>query len=193
MGKTYNNPDWNNISDKEQGYLVGLFIGDGYSLYEPNRHYRVEFCLNGEADIEIVEYLKELLNRLTINYCTVLDKRSKGIRIVISSSKIMYEYLRQKVKDFHNGSSFNRDFRLGLISGFIDAEGYVVGYKRLISLCQKDGSILNQINKYIALENIKTLPVKEYDNGPGLKIWRMNITVKFKTLPHISQKVKNRL
>lgn len=173
--------------------MVGLFIGDGYSLYESNRHYRVEFCLNGEADIEIIKYLKELLDRLTINYCKVLDKRSKGIRIVISSSKIMYEYLRQKVKDFHNGSTFNRDFRLGLISGFIDAEGYVGRKKKQISVSQKDGDILNQINEYIALENIKTLPMKEFNNRPGLKIWRMYITVKFKTLPHISQKVKNRL
>jgi len=42
----------NNLDDKEVGYLIGFFIGDGYS-YIHNRHYVVEFYFNSINDKQI--------------------------------------------------------------------------------------------------------------------------------------------
>lgn len=42
------------ISQKKLGYLVGFFIGDGYSNYnKKNRHYNVEFYFNSLRDKEM--------------------------------------------------------------------------------------------------------------------------------------------
>ena len=42
-----------NISNKEVGYMVGLLAGDGYLIYDKkSRHYHVEFYLNSERQVQ---------------------------------------------------------------------------------------------------------------------------------------------
>jgi hypothetical protein len=48
-----------NLSEKEKGYLVGLYLGDGYAVYsKKSRHYDAEFCLNSvkDCDMQSVEH-----------------------------------------------------------------------------------------------------------------------------------------
>ncbi len=38
------------LTDSEKGYLMGFFLGDGYSYYDKKyRHYVVEFYLHSET------------------------------------------------------------------------------------------------------------------------------------------------
>mgnify|MGYP002401761942 CR=1 FL=1 len=47
-----------NISSKDIGYMIGLFIGDGYKIHA-DRHYQVEYYLNSERDTDII-YIKDI-------------------------------------------------------------------------------------------------------------------------------------
>jgi len=108
----------NNLDDKEVGYLIGFFIGDGYS-YIHNRHYVVEFYFNSINDKQIINYIKYLLEKIGLNPFKVKDKRFNSLRIKVNSKKFWFLVKRKIVK---LNQIKNKNYLIGFISGFIDSE-----------------------------------------------------------------------
>lgn len=175
-----------NLSSKELGYLIGLFIGDGYSFYSKNdRHYSVEFYLNSLEDKDIINNVLNLFHRINLNCLVSKDKRYNVIRIRINSKELM-KIFNQRVLEFKENKRLSKDYKIGLISGFIDAEGYVK--KGEIVLTQKDKKTLENFRMLVPSLTKKFWSCKNY-NGKG-RIWRLRISTKFKYVPHNSYKVK---
>jgi intein-encoded DNA endonuclease-like protein len=176
--------DTKNLSQKELGYLIGLYIGDGYSNYnKKDRHYRVDFYLNSIKDQDIMKNLIILLKRLCLNPFVFKDKRCNMNRIRVNSKKFMI-FVEKMSKKF---ISLNKDYKMGLLSGFIDAEGYVT--KGEIMVTQKNKYIINHFKKISESLNVFRKLWKSTNNKSGGYVWRLRISTKFKYLLHNSYKV----
>jgi hypothetical protein len=176
------------LSQKELGYLVGLYLGDGYAYYnKKDRHYTVEFYLNSERDTDIKIYVLGLLKIEGCNVFVRKDSRFNCVRIRIHSKRL-YELFTKKTVDFYSKCPADKDNCLGLISGFIDAEGNV-GNGNLV-VTQKDKKtleIFERICKNLGLD-VRLWACK--NNGGRGEIHRLRISTELKLLPHNSMKVK---
>lgn len=176
-----------NITKKELGYLIGLFIGDGYSNYNKNdRHYRVEFHLNSERDGDILNYINEILFKLKLNFFVRKDKRCNSIKTYLNSKEFMI-FINEEVKKIKK-KKLTKDYRLGLLSGFIDSEGSVK--RGTITVTQKNKKIINFFKKILKQFDIegKLYWSKGYARGTG--VWRLRIPIRFKYLSHNSCKIE---
>src|SRR3989344_1540021 len=105
------------IGKKELGYIIGLYIGDGYSNYNrKDRHYTVEFTLNSVRDTDIVSYLLDLLILLGLNPFLIKDKRYKAVKIKVNSKDFMHFILECVDKLDRKEIDKDKDYMLGLIS-----------------------------------------------------------------------------
>ena len=103
------------------------------------------------------------------------------------SSKSFFEIIKEHRLAFMDFLS-DKEYALGLISGFIDAEGYVD--KSNLTVCQKDKAILELISEILNQYEIKnSFYASRNSVYPGI-VWRLRISTSFKYLPHNSCKVK---
>ncbi len=179
------------LSKKEQGYLVGLFIGDGYSHHDKNnRHYNVDFYLNSVRDKDIIRYLIKLLTASNFNASLFKDKRFNALRVRVSSKQLMGT-LDSNMKNFLKDAVSDKGFLMGAVSGFIDAEGYVDNGEIVVT--QKDKDVLESI-KYAC--EILDIPLRKFwsfkDYRAGGEIWRLRISTQIRKHNHNSCKL-NRL
>lgn len=183
-----NLPEFTNISEKEKGYLLGLFLGDGYaSYYEKEKRHRIDFTLNSIKDKDIQEYLILILKKANLSHCLVKDKRFNANYIRISGHSFFF-YLHELSNAFSsNLRFFNKDFLLGVLSGFIDAEGCI--YNGTILITQKSGLTIKRMQDICKIFGINCT-LKEKKNYPEGYIWRGFVSTSFKYLPHVSQKVR---
>ena len=185
-------PVFGNLSEKEKGYELGLFIGDGYLYYNKNdRHYSVEFYLNSLKDLDIQAQLIHILTKLGFIPGVFKDPRFNANRIRVHS-KLFLAFIKEQLEKFklhstHLRRSFRLDFLLGVISGFIDAEGHLA--HGTIFIAQKDGAIMRAMQSICEILNIKCA-IWETRNTPSGYIWRGRISTSFKYLPHNSKKVE---
>lgn len=175
------------LTTKEQYYLIGLFLGDGYAHHSlKDRHYRVEFFLHSERDKDIILYLKTLLDKLSYNYYLVKDKRYNVLSVRVNSKKLM-TYLSRKVIELKAKQVTKDKVKVvGLLSGLIDSDGYVEHGE--IQITQKDNAKANLIKNLAAYLNLTTR-VRYVPNPKGNKIWRINISTQFKNFRHNSIKI----
>ncbi|MBS3053559.1 MAG: hypothetical protein J4469_03580 [Candidatus Aenigmarchaeota archaeon] len=184
-----NIPKFENLTEKEIGYFIGFFIGDGYCYHSKNdRHYMVELYFNSQSDNEISKKLCNILSKLSLKHFRIVDKRSNSFRIKTNSKKLM-KFIEISVKNFRKSNENSIDYRLGLISGFIDADGYVKHGE--IQLTQKNKITLFNILRLCQSFNI---PVRKIWSQKNYKtenlIWRARISTEFKHLNHNSYKVR---
>lgn len=175
----------NNLSEKEQGYLFGLFEGDGYKIdYRKSRHYQVEFYLNSERDKKIIDFLISLLNKLNLRVNVYQDKRFNCKRIR-TYSESLFNVIQKNIL-LEDKSD---EFKLGFISGFLDSEGHVDNKKYCISIMNTNLSILQQCKKHLESIGINSsLNKRKPSIRDKLPSYRMYISVNFKSLPHLSLK-----
>ncbi len=176
------------LSNKELGYLVGFFIGDGYSYHsKKDRHYVVEFFLNEKRDKKITFYLIHLLGLLKLRIFKQKDKRYNSIKLKVNSKKIML-FIINEVSKYKKKCLDDRKYALGFVSGFIDAEGYVNNGE--IQLTQKDKEVLQYIKKICEMLKIPVRKFWSSDNYKSKnKIWGLRISTVFKNFEHNSCKV----
>ena len=55
------------LNDKEKGYLIGLFIGDGYKYHDKWGHYKINFYLNPQKDEDVAKFIIDLLKRIAVS------------------------------------------------------------------------------------------------------------------------------
>jgi hypothetical protein len=177
--------NFDKISKKEQGYIIGLILGDGYQIVY-NRQFNTEIYLNSERDNDIEEYVFSLIAKLGLHCQKFKDKKKKSMRLRVSS-RSFFETIKDHKLNFREDSITDKDYRLGLISGFIDAEGDISNPTIVVS--QKDKSTLDTIARML---NQFEIPTKFYAAKnyvcPGVT-WRLKIPPSFKYLPHNSCKV----
>ncbi len=174
------------LTAKERSYVIGLFLGDGYSNFNPkDRHYRVDFCLNSEKDKDIIVFLEYLLKKAGYNCFKVKDKRFNATSIRINSKQLMV-YLNEEKQKLQQTKIKNRQKIIGLLSGLIDAEGFV-GHGEILLSQQKriTANIIKSLSDYLNL----TKKVRWVKNPKGKNIMRIRISTRFKKLKHISRKV----
>jgi intein-encoded DNA endonuclease-like protein len=175
----------NHLDLKGMGYLMSLYVGDGYSNYsKKDRHYRVDFYLDAKKDIDIIERLEEYLKRLKLNPYFV---KCRGATRVSVNSKSFKEF----VEDFDLRLSLkNRDFLLGFLSGFIDSDGYVA--KGDIVITQKDKYILKVLSG--SCEKQLGVSTRIWQRTSRFRssfyAWNFRISTRFRFLAHISCKVE---
>lgn len=177
----------NKLSEKEKGYLFGLFEGDGYKFHDKNgRRFMVDFYLNSKKDKEIIDQLLRLLYKLKLNPNLYQDKRYNCKRIRVHS-KELFNLISKKIS--LNGKNF--DFNLGYLSGMIDSEGYVNPKKSEISIINTNKECLEAIKSFLDSINITNSLNKR---KPSLKdrkeSYRLYISTSFKLFPHLSLKTK---
>lgn len=177
-----------NLSQKEIGYLVGFFIGDGYANYnKKDRHYHVEFHFNSIRDALAIHYVSKLLKAIGLRYFLHNDKRYNATRVRVNSRNLMG--FLQKETDGITKAKLDKDYSLGMLSGFIDAEGYVGNGE--IVLTQKDKETLELFKKICESLSVPTKRFWFSDNYKSKAgVWRLRISTNFKNIPHNSLKVK---
>jgi len=173
------------LSEKEKGYLFGLFEGDGYKVYDKkSRHYHIEFYLNSVKDKMIISFIVKILRKIGLNPNLYKDKRYNCIRVRVYS-KELFSIIHKDIK-FNDK---NRDFKIGFVSGMIDSEGYVNNKKRYIMIVNTNRKTLEKISQFLnslgigAKVNIQNISQKD-----KLPSYRMHISVTFKNTNNLSIK-----
>ncbi len=180
----------NNLSEKEIGYFVGLFLGDGYKYHDKkSRHYSVELFLNSKRDQDIIENLCELIEKIGANPLKYKDRRFNCIRIRINS-KEFYKFMSNNVKILFDKEQTN-DFKIGFISGFIDAEAHVNKNKRMIDVVNTDLRLMKLLLDYLQPLGLTPSLKKRIKSKKDKKdSYRMYIPVKFINGEHNSIKLR---
>ena len=179
--------EFDNLSEKEKGYLFGMFEGDGYKIHDKkSRHYHVEFYLNSVKDKEIIKLIVNLLKKIKLNPNLYQDKRFHCKRIRVYS-KQLFGIIGKNI-DLSNKSY---DFKLGFTSGLIDSEGYVHKVKAYIMVINTNKKLLEKCMKFLQESGIGVSISKRKKSAKD-KLWsyRMYISVKFKRLKNLSVKTK---
>jgi len=169
------------ISEYAKGYLIGLFMGDGYSYHRKvDRHYVVEFYLDSIRNKSIIKFTAYLLNILGLNCFRMKDKRYNVIRLKVNS-KTLYFFIKKgierlsKAKDL---STFTRGYRQGVVSGFFDAEGCI--QKSYASVSQVNKGKLFLIRRICESLGMRGLTIRFRENYKSdKKIGIMHIPLKF--------------
>jgi hypothetical protein len=174
-----------NIDEKERGYLFGLFLGDGYSFHNPkDRHYHVEFYLNSITNKGIIHFLCQILRKVGLNPILRKDKRFKCMRIRVNS-KNFYNFINQDYKKFLGDNKFS----IGFVSGFLDAEGYVNKKTASIVIVNTNLGIIKNISSILDGYNIENkVSLRKKSIKDKQKIYNLYVSVKFKSLNHLSVK-----
>jgi len=173
------------ISVKERGYLFGLYEGDGYIYHNlRDRHYTVEFFLNSKRDKDIINFVHLLLRKLELNPFLIKDKRFNCIKVKVNS-KELHNFLNQDYNLFLNDKGFD----IGFLSGFIDAEGSA--NKSSLCLTNTNLEIMKIASNILKLKGIDNkLSLRKKSIKDTKPIYSMYISVKFKSLDHISLKAE---
>jgi len=175
------------LSEKERGYIFGLFEGDGYKYHDKkSRHYHVEFYLNSIRDRAIIMNLISLLKKAGLNPSEYLDKRYNCKRIRVYN-KEFFEIISKKL----DISACSNEFNMGYVSGIIDSEGYVDSKRHYIVIVNTNRNMLYLCKDFLSKIGINS-SINQRKKGikDTLNAYRMYISVKFKRLNHISIKVE---
>jgi hypothetical protein len=154
-----------NLSNKELGWLIGCYAGDGSrNLRKKNYSYEVKFALN-EKEYPIVDFVERLLSKCGVNSWRCVNE--KRVYVKCKNKKLYYfveKYLRWEGTKKSTSvrladlSSYSSDFVFGFLCGLIDADG---GTKRLY-ISTSSGKMMENLREICARLGI-AVKVYEYD------------------------------
>jgi len=121
------------LDEGEQRYVVGIFVGDGSRFFEPKHgHYGIKFGLDAKRDEDVASFLQELFvkagkrtSMYADNTTLILKIYSKKLLGFLSQFVSYVEYKDEKSKALIGFKDWSSAFKLGFISGLIDADGHV--------------------------------------------------------------------
>jgi intein/homing endonuclease len=145
--------NWGALSRREQGYLLGIFIGDGTVFVDEKKGiYIVRFCLTkGEATIrKIIHLLQKLFKFHKIQVYN--DRKNETLIEVHSKSLVqkLHKALNNKTLKTVEQDS---ETLCGLIEGLIDSDGYVKG--RTAEIKSSNKQLVSQICSLLEKIGIK--------------------------------------
>jgi hypothetical protein len=171
---------------KGKRLFIRIFSGDGYSYHDVKwRHFTVEFFLHSKRDIKIQKYLIRLLRKLKLNVILYKDKRYECNRIR-TYSKQFFEF----INNYHGKP--DKEFKVGFISGMIDAEGSVSLKKSYITVVNTDKELLLKLRSYLYDLGINsTMSTKKQQNKNWSDLYLLNISNAFISIKNNSLKVNS--
>lgn len=174
-----------NLSEKELGYLKGLFVGDGYKYHDKKyRKYYIEFYLNSINDKDIVKFLTFVLKKAGLNVHLYKDKRFNCVRLRIVN-KEFFKLFNKNIDKI----CMNKNEKLGFISGIIDSEGYVNREKRIIEVVSTNFELIKFLSRELSSFGISSSIRKRVRSiKDKSSSYRMYISASFKKLKHLSIK-----
>jgi hypothetical protein len=123
------------LPEKEQGYLVGMFVGDGSLIVKRKQgRYLTKFTLDAERDQDIANYLLSIFKKADKRITRYEERSSLAFKVY---SKEFVEFLlkhvtyikqrssRRRMKILINPERWTTAFKLGFVSGLIDSDGHV--------------------------------------------------------------------
>lgn len=164
-----------------------MFKGDGYAYCDKNnRHFVVEFFLNSKRDLDIIKFLSSLLKKARLRPLLYKDKRFNSTRIRIRS-KEFYNFILRLNRRLPN----SKKFKVGFISGFIDAEGYVNPKKSFIEINNTNRKVMQLIVKYLREFKLKVNLTKRNKSAKDkLASYKLYVPVSFINLKNNSIKIR---
>ncbi len=124
------------LNDKERGYLLGIYVGDGSLIRDKARgEFLVKIALDKTRDCDISEFIKSIFKRAGKLVTVTPWREMTTLRIW---SKSFYDFIRTYVrlqrralsnrhtKILLDHEKWGRDFAIGFLGGLIDSDGYVV-------------------------------------------------------------------
>ena len=140
------------LKEKEKGYLVGLYLGDGNIFINQEKGiYRLTFYLS-PLDQQVSKKLQHLFGKLKLNVIRYYSKNG-SLRVEIYSKKLI-EWLTSiayKQKNFIKLPQ-SHQFLVGFIEGMIDSDGNIESSGR-VNITTANKLLLRNILK--ALEKIE--------------------------------------
>lgn len=170
------------LSEKEQGYLVGMFVGDGSLIIKRKQgRYLTKFTLDAERDQDIANYLLSIFKKANKGI-TRYDERSSLVFKVYSKEFVEFllkhvTYIKQRSsrrrrKILINPERWTIVFKLGFVSGLIDSDGHVYYNKRTtkhfgVLIKTADNMFRDQLTKILTALGIKasTYTAKQHKNS----------------------------
>jgi len=173
------------LSQKELGYLVGLFDGDGH-LDNYCRHYDVDFHLNSLKDRDIVCQLSLILKKIGLNSHIIKDKRFNCLKVKVSC-KLFF----QKILKLSANNLKDKNFGLGYTSGIIDSDGYVNQIKRYIQITNTNRKLVKKVQTYLRMLGIESKITKKCKcMKDKLQRYSLYVPIKFLKTKNNSMKIK---
>lgn len=132
--------DLNVLSEEEEGYLLGMFVGDGNLIVKRKRgRYLTKFALDTERDQDIADYLVSVFKKAGKRITRYMARSSLTFKVC---SKEFVEFLlkhvtytkrrdsRRRVKILIRPDKWTTAFKLGFVGGLVDSDGYVYYNRR---------------------------------------------------------------
>jgi len=123
------------LSEKEIGYLVGMFVGDGTHVIKTRRGiYITKFSLDKGRDEDIADYLRGLFKKAGKRLGQRTDRNSITLRLFSKEfvdfltryvKRVEQDDTRRKKKLLIGCEKWSQAFKLGFISGLADSDGHV--------------------------------------------------------------------
>lgn len=130
--------DFSVFTERELGYIIGFFAGDGSRIAEKRSgHYGAKFCFDAKRDVEIAPFLRGLFEKSGKH--AALYREDTWLVMKVYSKRLLgflygfvryVEYEGRTCKILVGIASWSRDFMLGFVGGLIDADGHVHQNKR---------------------------------------------------------------
>lgn len=152
------------ISEKELGYLVGVFVGDGCFIVNPKHGaYITKFTLDATRDKDISRFLRNILEKAGKRVGWRIERGSIVLRV---HSKKLVEfisghimYIKQSdsprnIKVLINSGKWTMPFKLGFIGGLIDSDGHVYYNKKRT---RQFGALVKTVNKTLRDDVVRIL------------------------------------
>ena len=128
------------LGPKEQGYLLGMMVGDGSLIRHKRRgEFLAKIALDGLRDQDISQFLSSMFERAGKRVNVRVERRMLILRIW---SKTFYNFVAKHVRHKKRPSSrhhtksllgfeeWNKGFAVGFIGGLIDSDGHIERRKR---------------------------------------------------------------
>jgi len=184
--------DLNVLSEEEEGYLLGMFVGDGNLIVKRKRgRYLTKFALDAERDQDIADYLLSVFKKAGKRITRYIERSSLTFKVC---SKEFVEFLlkhvtyikrrdsQRRVKTLIKPDKWTTAFKLGFVGGLIDSDGHVYYNRRktkhfgaLIKTANK--SLRNQLTEILTTLGIDVTTYtakrhkKSYSNKPQYVVY----------------------
>ena len=121
----------NLLTEREKGYITGLFLGDGsFNKGHKEPRFFVRFALDAERDKDISHFLVSIFEKAG-KKASIFTRGS--VLTVKVSSKDLVEYLQKHIdydrktreKSIQYSDISSIDFQYGILAGMIDSDGHV--------------------------------------------------------------------
>jgi DNA-binding transcriptional regulator WhiA len=161
---------WNELSPREQGYIIGMFLGDG-SMFtdEKRRIYRIRFFLTrGEPAIQRLMYLLRKIFRI---HKVRLYSDNKNEDIIEIHSKTFVQKLRELTRGKTLKSlNLTNKFLIGILEGLIDSDGHV--WRKSGEIKSANTKLVQQISLILKRLGISYKLKSAYSHWSCKPIWK---------------------